>query len=191
MKQKRIFYSLFFITVIILILLPFITTFNEFLTRVVEHIGIYTWIQSFIVPLEVKLVIVVLHMFNIHAYGNESTIFLVKNGAENFKAEIIWSCVGWQSAILLFFTLLTGMQGKYSFMSKSETVLIGFFATFWMNIFRMSCVYIIGYFFGQLPALLFHNYGSTLMIIAWLFFFWWFAYRFILEEQVIFDRIEK
>jgi hypothetical protein len=33
---------------------------------------------------------------------------------------------------------------------------------------------------GYLPAVLFHDYGGTLLTVAWLFGFWTIAYRWIL-----------
>lgn len=183
MKEKKTFQMLFLATVVILLVLPFVTTFNEFLTRIVENIGFYQFIQHIVVPPEVKLVIVVLQFFHIHAFGDDRVVFLMNQGKEVFKAQIIWSCVGWQSIVLLGFTFLTGMQGEYKGLSKFEVIVIGLFGTFWMNIFRISLVYIVGYYFGEFPSSIFHSYASTIMIIIWLFFFWWFSYKYLLEQK--------
>lgn len=185
MNQKKTFTTLLFITVVILMLLPFITTFNEFLTRIVEQIGFYRIIQEAVVPYEVKLIVAFLHLFHIQAFGDSRVVFLMRDGAEVFKAQIIWSCVGWQSFILLLLTLLTGLQGNFSLSSRIETIIIGIFGTFWMNILRISLVYLFGYYFGQLPATLFHNYASTLMIIVWLCFFWYVSYTYFLRETAL------
>ena len=32
---------------------------------------------------------------------------------------------------------------------------------------------------GYVPAVLFHDYGGTLLIVAWLFTFWLIAYRWL------------
>ncbi len=33
---------------------------------------------------------------------------------------------------------------------------------------------------GQTPAVLFHDYGGTIIVVVWLFAFWIFVQRFIL-----------
>ena len=49
---------------IILILMPFVTTFNEFITRIVMRIEAYQMIQNYIVPFEVKIVTCIVFTLN-------------------------------------------------------------------------------------------------------------------------------
>ena len=37
---------------------------------------------------------------------------------------------------------------------------------------------------GQLPAVLFHDYGGTLLVVGWLFAFWALASRWLLGSPV-------
>lgn len=37
--------------------------------------------------------------------------------------------------------------------------------------------------FATIFALLIHDYFAAITTIAWLFFFWWFAYSFVLETK--------
>ena len=52
-----------------------------------------------------------------------------------------------------------------------------------VNLLRIVFVVLIAYYFDQSVAILFHDYGSTLEVLGWLFFFWWFAYSYVLEEK--------
>jgi hypothetical protein len=60
-------------------------------------------------------------------------------------------------------------------------MIVGFLGTFLVNLFRMASVAIIAYFFGQLPAVIYHDYGSTIIILGWLFAYWWFCHGWLLE----------
>lgn len=178
--EKNTFKTIFIITVIILMVLPFVTTFNEFLTRIVENIKFYKAIEDFVVPYEIKLISVILKILGIQTVAGTGSIFsVIKNGAP-LGIMISWNCIGWQSLILLIITLFTGLQGSYTKASKLECLAVGILGTFLMNIFRISLVVVVLYYFGKLPAVLFHDYGSTIMIIIWLFFFWWLSYSTIL-----------
>jgi len=49
---------------------------------------------------------------------------------------------------------------------------------------RLSLVYLFFYYTGyQIGILIFHDYISNLLIIAWLFAFWWFSYAFVLRGK--------
>ncbi len=85
--------------------------------------------------------------------------------------------------ILYIITLFVGLQGSYRISSKIECVVIGFLGTFLVNILRISSVFVVGYFFGELPVLVYHNYIGTIMIIIWLLLFWWFSYAYVLTPK--------
>jgi len=57
----------------------------------------------------------------------------------------------------------------------------------------MASVAVIAYFFGQLPAVIYHDYGSTVIILAWLFAYWWFCHGWLLEplEELPDESIEE
>jgi len=56
-------------------------------------------------------------------------------------------------------------------------------ATFLVNIFRTSLVCVVAYYVGRVPAVIFHVNGRTILILLWLFAFWYFAHRYLLETQ--------
>lgn len=181
LSEKSTFKTLFLILAVILLILPFVTTFNEFLTTVVMKIKFYRFIQDIIVPYQVKMITVILSLFGITAYPGLKTVSVGRAIGSSF--EISWNCIGWQSLILLLISLFTGLQGPYAIYTKLQTVIIGFLGTFLVNIIRISLVIIIAYYFGRVAGMVFHDYFSTIIIVAWLFFFWWFSFGYVLERK--------
>ena len=178
MTQKKLFNNLFLLLVITLVILPFMVTFNDFLTRTIQSIRLYDLIQSYIVPIEVKMVAVILKPlpinFKVAADG------MVVNGV---FAEVTWNCIGWQSLVLFFLSLLVGFQGHFTKVSKLEALAIGFLGTFIINLFRMAFIIILLAISQPLFAVVFHDYLAAIMTIVWLFGFWWFSYSYVLEER--------
>lgn len=181
--EKSTFKFLFVILSVSLLLLPMVTTFNDLLTRAVMEIKLYRLIQSFIVPLEAKMVVVVLRTIGISSFPTLTSVNIGKATTIGNNITISWNCIGWQSLILLVITFITGLQGSYRLLTKIQTVIIGVLGTFLLNILRVSLVIIIAHYFNPLLATIFHDYFSTLFIILWLFFFWWFSYSFVLEKE--------
>jgi exosortase/archaeosortase family protein len=126
------------------------------------------------------MIAVILGFFGIEASVSETSLYLLK-GAITLPIYISWNCVGWQSFILFAITLITGLQGSYTRRSKVETVILGFLGTFLVNLLRISIVCLVAYYVGQLPAVIFHDYGGTILILLWLFLFWYFAHGYVLE----------
>jgi exosortase/archaeosortase family protein len=178
--RRPIFRLLLVMAAILLMILPFVTTFNEFLTRVVETLGLDVFLTNWIVPGEVRLVAVLLGFIGIPTQVTSSTILLDKGGYI-MPVYISWNCVGWQSFILYAATLLTGMQGPFTRISKAETMIVGLLGTFLVNLLRITSVAAVAYFFGQMPAVIYHDYGSTIIILIWLAAFWWFSHGWLLE----------
>ena len=181
--EKRQFSTLFLWLTILLMTLPLFITSQDLITKLLESSGLSTLIQNYVIPIEVKFVVATLSLIGVPATGDTRIIVLFGQTREAFRAQIIWSCIGWQSVVLFLVTLITGFSGKYTISTKLETIVIGLMGTFWVNILRIVIIYLLGFYFGRLPAVLFHNFAGTLMVVIWLFFFWWFAYRFILEEK--------
>lgn len=178
MKQKKLFNNLFLLLVISLILLPFVTIFNDFLTKAIESIGIYSAIQEYIVPIEVKMVVILVSPLGIKLQIAKEGI--VVNG---IFAKITWNCIGWQSLILFIISLIIGFQGKYTRASKLEAFVIGLFGIFIINLFRISFIIILLAYSQPLFAVVFHDYLAAFVTIGFLFLFWWFSYKYVLEEK--------
>ncbi len=182
-SQKQTFTSIFLILVIVLTLMPFMATFNDILTRLVISLDAYKFIKNIVVPWEVRMVGVILYPlgFNPAVMGE----YLAINSTQRpFLIEIAWNCIGWQSLLFFILTAWIGLQGdRYTLVSKIKAWLLGFFGTMLVNLFRITIVVLITYYFGQNTGIIFHDYGLTLAVLAWLFFFWWFSYSFVLEEK--------
>lgn len=179
---RTVWQKLILILVFVLMSLPLFTTFNEILTRVVEKSGAYSLLVQNVVPFETRSVSVVLAKLGIKNRPTASHIFITRNN-KNIGIFFSWNCLGWQSAILLLFTLIAGLSGGHPLRRKIETIILGITGTYLINLIRISTVVIVAYLFGQLPATVIHDYGGTLFTIAWFFFFWWFSYNYILEDR--------
>jgi exosortase/archaeosortase family protein len=166
---------------IIMIVMPFVTTFNEFITRIVMRIEAYRFIQNFIVPYEVRVVSGMLNAVGIEAQSSLTRINMIKGGSP-IDVFISWNCIGWQSFILFLISTLVGLKGPYPIASKIEVVVVGILGTLLLNIFRISFIALIAYFFGELSAIIFHDYVSTIMVIIWLITYWAFAHQFLLHH---------
>lgn len=178
-SQKAVFKSIFALFALLLLILPFMVSFNETLTKAVEAIKIYTLIQSFIVPYEVGMVKVLTSPFNVDfvAYANG---MMVRGGF----LEMTWNCIGWQSLLLLTITLVVGLtSGKYTLLSNIEAILIGIFGTFLINLLRLSVIVLIFVYFRPIYFYVYHDYLAAVVTVIWLTFFWWFIFKFVLEPR--------
>jgi exosortase/archaeosortase family protein len=194
MQQKKTFKMLVILLVIMLTLLPFVTTFNSALTDLINKIGLYKALQNYIVPLESRLVVGVVRKIGIPAFlapvGDPISFYLL-HGKVYFPVQIQWNCLGWQSLLLLGISFIFGLGKDFSGMTKIECVAIGILGTFLINIFRMVFIVIGAYFVNSLFVFLVHDYFAALTTIVWLMFFWWFSYKYVLEQKVPFEKMGK
>ena len=179
-SNKRIVRLILIMATILVLIVPFVTTFNEFLTRIVEIIGIDQVLTDWIVPVEARLIAVLLGIVGIPIQVSNTTIYLDKGGFF-LPVFISWNCVWWQSFLLFAVTLLTGFQGAFSRRSKIEAIVLGFLGIFLMNLLRIASVAVVAFYFGTSPALIYHDYGGTIIILLFLFGFWWFSHGWLLE----------
>jgi exosortase/archaeosortase family protein len=187
---KQTFRSIFILVALALAGLPFLTILNDLLTRFVLKFNLFQSIENLIVPFYTKAITVVLRFLGIPAQASTSVVMLPQSvDILPFKAEVLWNCVGWQTALLLFLTFLVGFAGPFKLTSKIQTLILGILGTFLFSLFRLSLIFIIGFYFGRHYALFFHNYISTILSLIWLFVFWWFAYSFVLETKAT-DRAD-
>jgi exosortase/archaeosortase family protein len=178
--RKPIIRLILIMCAILLMILPFVTTFNEFLTRIVESAGLDAILTDWVVPVEARMIAVILGLVGIPSQVSTTSIYLDKGGFF-LPVYISWNCVGWQSFILYAATLVTGIQGPYTKVSKAEAMVVGFLGTFLLNLLRIASVAAVAFFFGQLPAVIYHDYGGTVIILLWLFAYWWFSHGWLLE----------
>lgn len=179
-SQKKVFLTILLALALVLVALPFLVSFNEMLTKIVEENFLYLGVQKYVVPLEAKMMGVILMPFG-YEYGFSPTnSVIVVNGVQ---MGITWNCLGWQSFMLFFITLLVGFRGRYTRMSILEALCIGILGTFWLNILRMLFTVLLAVHAPAIFRIVFHDYLAAGTTVIWLFIFWWFCYSFVLEEK--------
>jgi exosortase/archaeosortase family protein len=167
-----------------LLVLPFVTTFNDFLTALVIRAGLQGPVQV-VAEAEARLVVSLLALIGVNA-GVASGGYLVlwPGTSRALTMFISWNCIGWQSLVLLGISLLTGLRGNYTWAARIQVTLLGALGTITVNLLRVAAVCLLAATAGYLPAVIFHDYGGTLLIVAWLFGFWALADRWILGDPI-------
>ena len=168
------------ITCALLMVLPFVATFDDLLTSWALALGANNPLQG-IVPVEVRMVVGLLGAVGIHAAASGSHIVIWDAAGSMHTLFISWNCIGWQSLILLGVSFLSGLRGQQSIEARVQVMLIGIAGTMLLNLMRVAAVAAIAATAGQTPAVLFHDYGGTILVVCWLFAFWAFAQRWILS----------
>jgi exosortase/archaeosortase family protein len=163
----------------LLMLLPLVTTFNALLTTWAMQLGANNPLQT-IVPVEARMVVGLLGMGGIHAAASGSYLVVWDRAGAMHSLFISWNCIGWQSLVLLGVSLLTGLRGRHPLEAGVQVIVIGVAGTMLLNLLRVAAVAAIAATIGVTPAILFHDYGGTLLVITYLFLFWMFAQRWIL-----------
>jgi exosortase/archaeosortase family protein len=96
---------------------------------------------------------------------------------------ISWNCIGWQSLVLLGASFISGLRGHQPLEARVQIVVIGVAGTMLLNLLRVAAVAALAATWGQTAAVLFHDYGGTLLVVGWLFAFWMFVQRWILPAD--------
>ena len=178
MREKNTFISIFLVFALTMIVLPFMVTFNDILTRFMERFVLYVWIQELVVPLQAKMVGVLVSPFvtSYTAYRNG----MVVNG---LPMRMTWNCLGWQSLLLFSVSLVAGLRGHYLLLSKIEATILGLVGIFWVNLIRITFTVLLGVFAPPLFRIVFHDYLAAFTTVAFLILFWWFAYAYVLIKK--------
>jgi len=179
---KKTFEIIFLLSAIILLSLPVLTTGSDFFAAFIYKFGWYRWLTDFIVPFETRAIAGIIQLLGYQVQAAPKTVSIFRNGAWE-TVGISWNCIGWQSLILFVITLLVGLQGNFTKSSKFDCVVIGILGTILVNLLRLAAITFLIFNFNAIPATVLHDYLSAFILILWLFFFWWFAYSFVLEEN--------
>jgi len=166
----------------LLMVMPLVTTLNDFLTTWALQFGADNPLQA-IVPGEARMVVGLLGLFGIHAAASGNYMVVWDGGGSMHTLLISWNCIGWQSLILLGMSFLSGLRGEQPLEARVQIVIIGIVGTMLLNLVRVAAVAALAATWGQTPAVLFHDYGGTILVVAWLFAFWVFVQRWILKPE--------
>lgn len=163
----------------LLMLLPLVTTFDDLLTAWAMQLGANNPLQA-IVPAEARMVVGLLGVAGIRAAASGSHLVVWDGAGAMHTLFISWNCIGWQSLVLLGVSFLSGLRGSHPIEARVQVIVIGVAGTMLLNLLRVAAVAGIAATVGVTPAVLFHDYGGTLLVIAFLFGFWIFVQRWIL-----------
>jgi exosortase/archaeosortase family protein len=163
----------------LLMLLPLVTTFDDFLTTWALQLGANNPLQA-IVPIEARMVVGLLGLAGIRAAASGSHLVVWDSAGAMHTLFISWNCIGWQSLVLLGVSFMSGLRGRHPIEARIQLVVIGVAGTMLLNLLRVAVVAGIAATVGVTPAVLFHDYGGTILVVAFLFGFWIFAQRWIL-----------
>lgn len=167
---------------IALLVMPVFSTFGELLTNVAMLSGIDAALGRWVAPAEAQLVHGLLSLLGYGTAASGSHLSIT-DGVRDVTLYISWNCVGWQTLIFLALTLPTGLQGDHSLLSKIEVAALGIFGIAVLNVLRIAVVGVVALHFGQLPAVIVHDYGSVVATVVFLMAFWTIAYNSILEPR--------
>ena len=147
---------------------------DEFLTAATVQFGLVHPLLSLAAP-EARAVVGLLGVLGIKAQAAGGELYVWDWSGQRQALLISTTCIGWQSLILLAFSCVVGLRGRFSNEAKAQVLLIGVLGTVFVNLARMTLVSVVAADFGFWPAVLVHDIGGTLIIVAWLFAFWTFA----------------
>ena len=162
----------------LLMVLPLVTTFDDLLSGWALQLGANNPLQS-IVPVESRMVVGLLSAIGIHSAAAGSHMVVWDRAGSMHVLLISWNCIGWQSLILLLVSFISGLRGRHPLESRVQVVIIGVAGTMLLNLLRVAAVAALAATWGQTPAILFHDYGGTVLVVGWLFGFWMFVQRFL------------
>ena len=166
----------------LLMVMPLVTTFDDFLTSWALQLGADNPLQA-IVPSEARMVVGMLKVIGVHAAASGNYMVVWDRGGAMHTLLIAWNCIGWQSLILLGMTFVSGLRGEQPLEARVQIVFIGIAGTMLLNLMRVAAVAALAATWGQTAAVLFHDYGGTIMVVGWLFGFWIFVQRWLLRPE--------
>jgi len=182
-ESKKVLQKILLLTVLVMVVLPFWISFQDLLTRLVMGVGWYKNLQNVVVPYELRIIGMLLSLLGFPVRVANTYIGWTKASGGNEVIYLAWNCVGWQTLLLFGVTLISGLSGRHTLVSKLETLAIGILGTYLVNILRLILVVVVYFIVGRPFGIVFHDYFSNLFTLGWLFCFWWFSYAFILDER--------
>lgn len=187
-ERENVNLTLIALACALLMVLPLVTTFNDLLTAWAMQLGANTPLQA-IVPTEARMVVSLLGLMGIRAAASGSHLVVWDGGGSMHTLFISWNCIGWQSLLLLGVSFFSGLRGPQPLTSRIQVIVIGVAGTMLLNLMRVAAVAGLEASWGHLPALIFHDYGGTILVIGWLFAFWIVAQRWILVASASDDVV--
>ena len=161
----------------LLLLTPFIATFDDLLAALAQRSGLDATVAGIAAP-EARMVAAALNLVGVHAASTGATLWVF--GAHPVKLVIGWNCVGWEGLVIFGMTLVVGLRPQEHWEATLHILIIGILGTVVVNLVRIALVSVLAADAGYYPAIFVHDWAATLFTVVWLFGFWAFAQRWIL-----------
>jgi len=155
------------------------------------------WLEAYLepwIPYFVQIMGGVLWVLGIPAKIAAQTSFVIQmaNG-QNFTVGVVAGCIGIYSFLTFaVIIVVTMMEDPIGFRTKLLWSIGGIIGTFFVNIIRVSFIFVIIYYFGFANWAEIHSYIGYVLFIAWLLiFFFTFSKRQVIVEKfrAIWQRI--
>lgn len=178
--MERVFIVILLSASFTFMILPFYITFNEFLTSIIIASGLNIVVKNYLAPAVSRMVSSALAFLGFTVYFSGDA-FTVAGFGKAASLIIAWNCIGWQSLVIFSATAYLALTGNYTLHSKLLAFIVGLQGTILFNILRIVLVALIALFAGKLAAILFHDYGGSIITFSWLVIFWILADKYLLE----------
>src|SRR5579859_1186723 len=97
--ERPVYHVLLAMACGLLLVLPFVTTFNDFLTAGVINARVTGPIEALAAP-EARMVVTLLNLLGFPAAADGAHLVVFRSGRVAQTLFISWNCIGWQSLIL-------------------------------------------------------------------------------------------
>lgn len=179
MRDKWLVREYLLFAALFLLLVPFLVTLNDVITRFVLQFKLYAVLESYLAPLEIHYVKSIVGLFGVIGEAKPGGL-LVGNQWLRFN----WNCLGWQSMLLYFVSAFFAFRKtRFTMVSKLEALFLGILWVFWVNIMRISFLVILAVYAKPAFYIIFHDIFAAFVTVVFLFFYWWFAFRFVLQTK--------
>ena len=174
---------LLWVLLLSLTLIPLIGTMNDLMARAAALIGLDDFIETNISPqMAVTVAALLTYVFGVEATALGTSIYLVEHQLP-YRLILDWNCVGWQSLLLLLASLVTGLQGDHSRLSRWKCIILGLLSVALLNLLRVSLDALILKAYGPTIAVAFHDYATLPLTFLWLAGFWYISTNYILTPR--------
>ena len=180
--QRRVAATVLACGAIGLALIPFVSTFSELLTNAAMALGLDAFLGTWIAPLEGRLAHGILALMGLRS-SPDGALLSVADGGGATTVYIAWNCVGWQTLLFLAVSMVPGLQGAYTRSSRLTAVAVGLGGLLALNVARIAAVAVVALYFGPLAALIVHDYGTLMLAVTYLMWFWAYAFRSVLVPR--------
>lgn len=166
-----------------LLLTPLTSALESALTRLIIRLGLDVFIKEALLPMTTRVVAVVLKAFGFNVTVINYSRLLVRRGGRVGGVGLLWNCVGWQTLVFFSIVLLVVLWGSYTSKSKIVCLILGVDLALFVGLLRILLVTLFDFYLGQRVAVFFHDYVGTIFVLAWVLFFSYLSYSYILERK--------